>query len=143
MEGPNCRETTRSLPPKPPTHGYKAGGYDPSERAYLVESTGLGDPPDCTFVLDASKDSPLLNPAVLVKNWGCLPATLTINGKTRQPGKDFTRFRPNGDYRECPYSLVLTLRQMAIRFPQTAVERGPASQKPSAVFLSRASGICR
>jgi hypothetical protein len=80
---------------------YKAKGYDPSERAYLIEKTDSGDSAvSCMFILDASKDSPLLNPAILVKNWGNLSATLMIDDKMRWPGKDFRqgiRKGPLGD----------------------------------------------
>jgi len=79
---------------------YETAGYDPSERAYLVQRTGSDDSAACTFVLEASKDSPLCNPAIIVKNWGSLSATLAINGKARRPGRTFRqgiRKGPLGD----------------------------------------------
>ena len=80
--------------------GYRAEGYDPSERAYLVERTGSGDSSSCMFVLEASEKSPLVNPAIIVKNWGNLSATLTLDGVRRPSGKHFRqgiRRGPLGD----------------------------------------------
>ena len=68
---------------------YAGGFYDQSERAYLIEKTDPGKQTPCTFVLEASEDSPLINPAVIIKNWGGQPASCTINGKQTFQGKDF------------------------------------------------------
>jgi hypothetical protein len=40
-------------------------------------------------VVEASNESPLLNPAILIRNWGSQLATLSIDGKARTAGKDF------------------------------------------------------
>jgi hypothetical protein len=68
---------------------YRAGGYDQSERAYLIEKMEARDVTPCTFVLNASEDSPLLNPAIIIKNWGSPLSTLSVNGENWRPGKDF------------------------------------------------------
>jgi hypothetical protein len=80
--------------------GYKGGLYDQSERAYLIEKTDLGSLASCTFSVDASRDSPLLNPAIIIKNWGSQLSTLSINGRIIKQGKDFRqgiRKGPLGD----------------------------------------------
>jgi hypothetical protein len=42
------------------------------------------------FRLNASQDSPGVNPAFVIKNWGSdLPASLKINDKSIKPGPDF------------------------------------------------------
>ena len=46
------------------------------------------------FALEASHDSPIHNPAFMVKNWGNRPAVLTIDGKEIPHGKGF-RFGHN------------------------------------------------
>jgi len=71
------------------SNGYKVKGYDQSERAYLVEKTNPGHSTPLSFVLKASKDFPLINPAIIIKNWGSRPATLSINGKNIMQGDDF------------------------------------------------------
>jgi hypothetical protein len=68
---------------------YTGGTYDQSERAYIVEKTAPGSLTPCTFTLDASKDSPLLNPAIIIKNWGGQLSTLSVNGKKIKHGKNF------------------------------------------------------
>jgi len=69
--------------------GYRGGQYDQAERAYLIEKTNPAHATPCTFTVDASQDAPLLNPAIIVKNWGSQLASLSINNKNIKPGKDF------------------------------------------------------
>jgi hypothetical protein len=71
------------------TQAYAGGSYDPSERAYLIEKRDPGKRIPCTFVLAASEDSPLINPAVVIENWGSQPANCTVNGKQMVQGEDF------------------------------------------------------
>jgi hypothetical protein len=68
---------------------YTGGMYDQSERAYLVEKNGQGDLSPLMFVLEASKESPLLNPAIIIKNWGNQLSTLLVEGKKFIQGEDF------------------------------------------------------
>ena len=52
------------------------------------------------FTIKASEGSPLLNPAIIVRNWGKQVAELTINGRNIPEGKDFRQgivSRPDGD----------------------------------------------
>jgi len=86
---------------------YTGGIYDQSERAYIIEKTNPGHSTPCTFTLKASKDSPLLNPAVIIKNWGSRPSTLSIDGKTIKPGKDFRQGIHKGPLTE---DLVIWIR---------------------------------
>jgi len=41
------------------------------------------------FVLAASEESPVVNPALVIENWGDTDAALKINGKEIKRGKDF------------------------------------------------------
>lgn len=68
---------------------YKGGQYDQSERAYLMEKTDQGNSDPCSFVLDATGESPLINPAIIIKNWGGQRASLSINGEAIAEGEDF------------------------------------------------------
>jgi hypothetical protein len=68
---------------------YRGGLYDQSERAYLIEKTDTGHLTPCKFVVEASKDSPLLNPAIIIKNWGSQLSTLSINGQNKVHGENF------------------------------------------------------
>ena len=50
--------------------------------------------------IQASAESPLLNPAIIVRNWGKQKAELSVNGRRIPDGKDFRQgivSRPDGD----------------------------------------------
>jgi hypothetical protein len=59
--------------------------YDPTEKAYLLERPEDPDAP-IDFRLHATADSPVVNPAFLVHNWGEGPATVRLNGAVLKPG---------------------------------------------------------
>ena len=59
--------------------GFASQGYDPAERAFVfVRNDGTAE---LKVTLDGSTDSPLFNPALLVKNWNQGGAQVMINGK--------------------------------------------------------------
>lgn len=104
---PLAKSWLQAPPLRIASDAYQGGHYDQAERAYLVEKTDAGYLGPCRFAVKASKDSPLLNPAIIVKNWGSQLATLALDGKQIEPGKDFRqgiRKRPLGD------DLVLWIR---------------------------------
>ena len=92
--------------------GYAGGNYDQSERAYMVEKSNPGSSSPFSFVLKASKDSPLVNPAFIIKNWGNKPATLVVNGKNIKEGEDFRQGIRKGMYGD---DLILWIRMDASR----------------------------
>jgi hypothetical protein len=63
--------------------------YDMTQRCYVltdeVDSAGSG----VRIRLEAGPDSPVVNPAFVIENWGRRAAELTLNGKTVPQGKDF------------------------------------------------------
>ncbi len=67
--------------------GFSGGDYDPTERAYQLTRTAPASPLQLT--LEASADSPVENPAFVVKNWGNQPVALTVNGVRVPRGKAF------------------------------------------------------
>ncbi len=69
--------------------GYSLKGYDPPQMAYIIENTKPGSASPLTFTLDATEESPLVNPALVVRNWGNREVALTINGKEVKRGNDF------------------------------------------------------
>ena len=86
---------------------YQGGGYDTSERAFMIRKAEGSAQAPLAFTLHASAQSPLVNPAVIVKNWGKSPAQLRINGERIADGKDFRQgivARPEGE------DLILWLR---------------------------------
>jgi len=69
--------------------GYTSEGYDPPQRAYVLTCEQAGSPGELKFELEASEDSPVVNLALVVKNWGAGGASLTLDGETIPQGKDF------------------------------------------------------
>jgi len=65
--------------------GCTSQGYDRAQGAYLLTAT------DSTISvrINASEDSPVVNPAFVIKNWGDADVALEINGKTIPHGKNF------------------------------------------------------
>ena len=41
------------------------------------------------FNMNGSEESPLINPAIIIKNWGNQPVTLSIDGKNKDAGSGF------------------------------------------------------
>ena len=69
--------------------GFENEGYRLGQRCYYINRSWSGDSP-LKLHLKASEDSPAVNPAFVIKNWGPNPAaSLKINGKSIKPGSDF------------------------------------------------------
>lgn len=62
--------------------GFQSEGYDPTQRAYVVVRKGSAEAGRLRLTLQASKGSPLLDPAIVIGNWGTGAARLAINGKS-------------------------------------------------------------
>jgi hypothetical protein len=60
--------------------GFESKGYDRSQRCYQIENTS-GKASPCEMTLKGSKDSPVLNPALRIKNWHADEAKILVNGK--------------------------------------------------------------
>ena len=78
--------------------GFEGGNYDESERAYVLHKLVKSEAP-LSLGIQCSEESPLSNPAFIIKNWGNQPAALSINGKNMVQGEDFRqgiRKRPEG-----------------------------------------------
>jgi hypothetical protein len=79
----------------PPALSIKSGkgfnnlGYDPATRSYMINYNRHDIPQILKFELDASKKSPVVNPAFVIKNYGISDAELIINGKRVKKGKNF------------------------------------------------------
>ena len=69
--------------------GYTNEGYDPTQAAYVVRRIEADQQASLTLEIQASKDSPMINPALVIKNWGSQELTLSINGKTVERSADF------------------------------------------------------
>jgi hypothetical protein len=65
---------------------FSVEGYDPTERAYKLNLTA-GKPARLQFKLDAGEDSPVVNFAIVVKNWGPAGASITLDGRKLEDGR--------------------------------------------------------
>jgi hypothetical protein len=62
-------------------NGYKSSGYDRTQRCYQVENES-GKSKSIEFTLDGTKNSPIANPAIFIKNWNSDGAKVLVNGKS-------------------------------------------------------------
>lgn len=69
--------------------GFTSQGYDQSQRAYVVSRTAPSSPAHLQMELQASRDSPLENPAFVFKQWGDDAPSLKVNGKALTRGPAF------------------------------------------------------
>ena len=69
--------------------GYTSAGFNRPERAYELTCAKAGQPTPLSFKLQASKDAPVVNLALIINGWGSDGASLTLNGKKVPQGKDF------------------------------------------------------
>ena len=72
---------------------YNVDTYDPAQKAYVVKCPTAG-PDEIEFELDASDDfdgvtQPIVNPAILLKDWGDADVALKVDGKRIERGSDF------------------------------------------------------
>jgi hypothetical protein len=70
------------------SEGFKGGNYDQSERAYVVEKN-TGNAAPLKLLMNGTEESPLINPAIIIKNWGNHLSTIKVDGKSLAQGKDF------------------------------------------------------
>ena len=70
--------------------GYVSNGYDPSQRAFVLvpEDPDRAGSSILEFELDANHESPVTNPAFVIRNWGEPSAVVTINETEVEPGED-------------------------------------------------------
>jgi hypothetical protein len=82
-----------------------------------------GKPVELKFELKASDDSPIVNPAFVIENWGLTGAELKLNSRTIRPGRDFRLGHRSG---ASGYDLIVWIKA--------------ESNKPTKVSLSPVEG---
>jgi hypothetical protein len=63
-------------------NAYRNKGYDPTQMAYRLEKQSRVSSSPLVLVWEADKDSPLVNPGVVVKNWGRTWPEVLVNGRS-------------------------------------------------------------
>jgi len=69
--------------------GATSGRHDLTQRCYVFSGTENRGAENLRFRLEASSDTPVVNPAFIVENWGNREAVLQVNGKAVPQGKAF------------------------------------------------------
>jgi hypothetical protein len=69
--------------------GFQSQGYDPAQRAFVITREPGSQAVQFSLLLKAGSDSPLVNPAFVVKNWGDEDLRLRIDGKFVNRGPSF------------------------------------------------------
>jgi hypothetical protein len=65
---------------------YESAGYDPRQMAYVLNSNNSDD---LELTLEANEESPVVNPAFVIKNWSSTSAKLSIDGQNIDRGDSF------------------------------------------------------
>ncbi len=65
----------------PQSEGYQSDGYLLAEKAFLFTRVAGKAAAELEVSIAASADSPLVNPAFVVKNWGAAGVAVSLNGK--------------------------------------------------------------
>jgi hypothetical protein len=86
---PLAKSWLQPAEPKLTGDDYESEGYDPTQLAYVFASKEPGKASKLTVDLAASKESPVINPALVIKGWGGAGASLEINGSKATQSKDF------------------------------------------------------
>jgi len=87
---------------------YNHEGFDPAQRAYIFSHKKTSTPSILRLQIDANKDSPVFNPAFVIKNWGDWVVKLKINGKKL---KDKNSFRVGHRYVFDRSDLIVWIRK--------------------------------
>jgi hypothetical protein len=77
-------------------NGYISKGYDKAERCYQLEGNN-SKAGTLEFTLKGSEDSPVINPAIRVKNWNSDGAKILVNGKENKNCKVGINHQLDGD----------------------------------------------
>jgi hypothetical protein len=70
-------------------NGFHSASFDRGERAYLVTRANPEGTEALSFEIRASTNSPLVNLALVIRNWGLAGATLKIDGQPVSRGQQF------------------------------------------------------
>ena len=104
----------------------RSKGFDATERAFVVSREVAAASQPVQVTLRASGESPLVNPAIVIRNWGIAPARVEIDGQLVPAGKDLrlgSVHRLEGD------DLVVWIRKDARPPPRITV--APAGAEPA------------
>jgi len=68
---------------------FTSSGYDAVQRAYILDNRSSGRASRLQLELSATGESPVVNPAFVIRNWGTANARLALDGRLVEQGSDF------------------------------------------------------
>ena len=68
--------------------GFRSEGFDPTQKAFVVSREGAEPSQALQLTLRGTTESPVVNPAIVVRNWGTAGAEIEIDGVPVPRGKD-------------------------------------------------------
>ncbi len=100
--------------------GALESNYDSTQRNYVISGSDEKEIGKLIFTLEANSDSPVVNPAFVIKNWGAHNVRLNVNGEKISPGK---AFRTGHIRRINQYDLVVWLEMESNAAVEISMER--------------------
>ena len=64
--------------------GFRGGNYDASERAYMLEKVDPNSGSPLQLIIKGSAESPIINPAFIIKNWNKSKPMIIVNNKAQE-----------------------------------------------------------
>jgi hypothetical protein len=68
--------------------GFKSDGYDPEQMAYVINAVQIKENLELEFTLDGTKETPVINPVVVIKNWNNIESANPVHFKLRTADDD-------------------------------------------------------
>ena len=69
--------------------GFVNDGFDKFQRAYILNCSKSNKPSPLALELAGSKETPVVNPVFIIKNWGNQEVDVEIDGRQLKRGRDF------------------------------------------------------
>ena len=90
--------------------GYTSEGYDPTQAAYIITANSPDNSTPLSVIINASKKSPVINPAFVIKNWSNTDVVLKLNGTILKKSEDY---RIGFDKTFNGYNLIIWLEKQS------------------------------
>jgi hypothetical protein len=71
------------------TSGFMSEGFDPTQAAYIIANKTPDKPASISFTIKASNESPMINPAFVIKNWGKTGVSIKLNDTPLKKSEDY------------------------------------------------------
>jgi hypothetical protein len=86
---PIARAWLQAPEPEVKSGDFSSGGYSRDERGFVLANNSPGKTQALELDIPATEESPIVNPAFVIKNWGESDVELSIDGSKVERGSDF------------------------------------------------------